>query len=85
LGEAVSVHIFSRVLPPVRFNGGYVQATKSLRGNCWRVSAWVERRLPSGSLYHTRANTRMRRSEEAAVKTADEMAAFWAKDNPQFL
>jgi len=76
--------MFASILPPVTFNGGYVQATKSVRGNSWRVTAWREGRLPSGNVYHTRAATRVRRSEEAARKAAGEMAAFWSKNNPEF-
>lgn len=80
----MSVHMFAAILPPVPFTGGYVQVTKSVRGNSWRVTAWRERRLPSGNVYHTRAATRVRCSEEAARKAAGEMAEFWSKDNPEF-
>jgi hypothetical protein len=80
----MSVHVFAVLLPPVPFDCGYVQATKSLRGNSWRVTAWIERRLPSGMVYYSRAHTRVRRSQEAALKAANEMAAFWSRSNPVF-
>jgi hypothetical protein len=80
----MSVHICAKILDPIVFHGGYVQASKSLRGPSWRVSVYLDRRLPSGRAYQTRAATRVRRSEDAARKIAAEMAAFWSKDNPDF-
>ena len=77
----MSVHIFSQILPAVPFDGGYVQSTRSVKGT-WRISVWVERRLPSGRVFHTRAATRVRRSEEAARTAALEMAVFWSRSNP---
>lgn len=79
----MTVSMFSQILPPIPFDGGYVQATKSLKGT-WRVAAWVERRLPSGKTFHTQAATRVRRSEDAARKVAEEMAKFWSRSNPDF-
>lgn len=79
----MSVHMFATILPRVPFQGGYVQATKSVRGKTWRVSAWIEHRLPSGREYHTLAHTRVRRSQEAALKAATEMAIFWSRANPE--
>lgn len=79
-----SNHVLAVILPPVPFEWGYVQATKSLRGSSRRVTAWIERRLPSGMVYCSRAHTRVRRSQEAALKAANEMAAFWSRSNPDF-
>ena len=74
----------SKILDPIVFHGGYVQATKSLTGT-WRVCVFLDLRSPSGRLYQTRAAVRVRRSEDAARKAAAEMAAFWSKDNPDFV
>jgi hypothetical protein len=82
LGLRMSMHVLAASLPQVPFDGGYVQATK--RGNSWRVTAWIERRLPSGTVYHTRVHTRVRRGQDAAIKAAAEMAAFWSRSNPDF-
>lgn len=79
----MSVFMFSQILPPVPFDGGYVQASKSLKGT-WRIGVWIERRLPSGNVFHTRAATRVRRSEEAARAAANQMAKFWSRSNPDF-
>lgn len=80
----MSVQMCSKILDPIVFHGGYVQASKGLRGPSWRISVYVDRRLPSGRFYQTRAATRVRRSEEAARKAMPEMAALWSKDNPDF-
>lgn len=79
----MSVYMCSKILDPVVFHGGYVQATKSLKGT-WRINAYLDRRLQSGRVYQTRAATRVRRSEEAARVAVAEMAAFWSKDNPDY-
>jgi hypothetical protein len=63
----VSVHLYTN-LQRVDFADGHVSVYSTLTGKTWNVTVYKGERP---------VDRRQRRSKEAAVRTAHELAAFW--------
>jgi len=65
----MSVHLYTN-LQRVDFVDGHVSVYSTLTGKTWNVTVYKRER---------RVDHRQRRSKEAAVRTAHELAAFWSR------